>query len=263
MKKSQSGFSLVEVMLTLAIMFVLFVALIGMVQFSLGRQRYESTLNSFKDFLQRQYSEVQNVVIDGEREEVKECNHNNSRVSTMGRTNCYVIGRLLNFRREKDGQRTLVDVYQIVYKEDNANDPQLQFLMSNDFSLTDAYNQDKIKGFHGYKVDEYAVEWGALLKRPIPNASPEINGNLSVFIFRSPESGAIRTYISDGREFTPTTIGGILSKNNLEKTMDICVISSGSAGTELRSVRINAGSPNASGIEITLPQNLLNGGKCE
>jgi prepilin-type N-terminal cleavage/methylation domain-containing protein len=99
MKKSQSGFSLVEVMLTLAIMFVLFVALIGMVQFSLGRQRYESTLNSFKDFLQRQYSEVQNVVIDGEREEVKECNHNNSRVSTMGRTNCYVIGRLLNFRR--------------------------------------------------------------------------------------------------------------------------------------------------------------------
>lgn len=263
MKKSQSGFSLVEVMLALVIMFVLFVSLIGMVQFSLGRQRYESTLNSLKDFLQRQYSEVQNVVIDGEIEKVKECGQTDTRTTTMGRTGCYVIGRLLNFRRENDSQRTIVDVYQIVYKEDSTNDPKMQFLMSNDFLLSDAYNQDKIKGFHGYKVDEYVVEWGAMLKRPVPNASPEINGNLSVFIFRSPESGAIRTYISDGREFTPTTVGSMLSKANLDKSINMCVISNGSAGTELRSVKIHAGSPNASGIEITLPQDLQDGGKCE
>lgn len=261
MKKS-SGFSLIEVMLTLVIMFVLFVALLGVIQFSLSRQRYEGTLNSLKDFLQRQYSEVQNVVIDGEEEKLRSCSISQDRMTTMGRTNCYVVGRLLNIKRENNDGRTHIEVYQIIYNGDQVDDQEMKFLVSNDFALTDAYNQDKIKAFDGYLVDDYVVEWGAKLERPIPSASPEINDNLSFLIFRSPENGSIRTYVVDGVGARTSNITSMLLRDNLNKSIDMCVIPEGKPGTEYRAIRIHAGASNASGVEITLPNDLPNGGKC-
>ena len=50
MDKNRAGFSLVEVMLVLSIVFVLFVAMVGMVQESINRQRYKDAVVSLKDF---------------------------------------------------------------------------------------------------------------------------------------------------------------------------------------------------------------------
>lgn len=72
---TRAGFTLMEVFLVVTIMFLLFVSMILVIQNSVARQRYEDSLTSFKDFLQRQYDEVQNVVIDdkGLSDFIKEC----------------------------------------------------------------------------------------------------------------------------------------------------------------------------------------------
>lgn len=105
--KNHSGFTLLEVAIVLAITFLIFIAMLGTIQVSVARQRYNDSVTSFQDFLQRQYSEVQNVVIDDGVTRLDGCD------GGRGRSNCYVIGRLLNFEIV-DGY-TSVKVEQIVY----------------------------------------------------------------------------------------------------------------------------------------------------
>lgn len=247
MQKRRAGFSIIEVMLVLAIVFLLFVAMMAVVQASVNRQRYNDTVTSLKEFIQRQYSEVQNVVLDRGINSIRECDADKTRGGNMGRTNCYVVGRLLNFRIEDE--TTMIKVHQIVYFAGDTSEVKTnQQLKFNDFDLKDA----SVKDFqtYGLEVEDYQVEWGAILRTS--GETPSKIEDLSVLIFRSPESGVVRTHVLENRTVQPHNLKDILTESTGNTVVDMCVVPDSSPNTELRAVRINAGATNASGVEIPL-----------
>lgn len=246
------GFSIIEVMLVLSIILVLFVAMMATVHISISRQSYEDSLTSFRDFLQRQYSEVQNVTLDeGVSNHIKECDSDDVRGKNRGRTDCYVIGRLLKFTNIDD--TSVINVEQIVYNSTNTSSR--DELIYNDFQLGEKGLLGGIKTY-GHQIDRYQVEWTARLYTPKSSGvePQEIDNNLSIFIFRSPESGTVRTYVQQGAEqFEANQLAKMLTEDNLNKGTELCVIPDGSAYTDLRAVRVLPGASTASNIEIPLP----------
>lgn len=239
-KDNLSGFTILEVALVLAITFLIFIAMIGTIQVSISLQRYNDSVVSFQDFIQRQYSEVQNVVVDTGTSRIPGCG------DKRGRSNCYIIGRLLNFNL--DGGYTNVKVEQIVYIADDSTDT-AKGLAYNDFFLTDSVNT--IFNTKGITVDNYSFEWSAKAFRP--DNGRVFNDDLSIFIFRSPETGTIRTHVKTDTKVESNNVKSILTTDSVKKNLDICVIADGPVFTPNKAVRINAGASNASAIEIPVP----------
>ncbi len=247
MTNKKTGFSLIEVMLVLAFVFVLFVAMMMTVHVSINRQRYEDGLTSFRDFLQRQYTEVQNVVMDrGVSSHIKKCDSDDVRGGNRGRTDCYVIGRLLTFYEE--GGATAVKVEQVAYRTRGVTSSKTE-LEYNDFYIGESGITNSIETF-GTEVDTYFLEWAVRLYTPKPEPRL-IRDNLSIFIFRSPETGNVRTYINSTEKVAASDLSSkILADENLFGQVVLCVIPDGEAYSTLRAVKVSAGTANASGIEI-------------
>ena len=248
-KMSKAGFSIIEVSIVLSITFLIFVAMVATVQISISRQRYEDSLSSFKDFLQRQYEEVKNVIIDKQQGSVSGCGNPANRDNERGRTNCYVVGRLLNF--SVSNGNTNIKVEQILYSTNDTSEANK--LEYNDFILKDSSVLASGIITRGVTVDNYTIEWAAKLYRPRPNRNQAIDGNASVIILRSPETGIIRTYISDTHSTNSSDLRSILHASALTKNLDMCVIPSGAFVGQMRAVRLNAGASNGSGVEIMMP----------
>lgn len=256
---TRAGFTLMEVFLVVTIMFLLFVSMILVIQNSVARQRYEDSLTSFKDFLQRQYDEVQNVVIDdkGLSDFIKECDKQTQRGEDMGRTNCYVVGRLLNFNQVAGA--STVKVEQIVYELDGTDDSSANNeLAYNDFILsekdvTGGVASGEIKT-HGRVVDNYHLEWSGKIYTSTGSVdigpNRDIDKNLAVLIFRSPSSGTVRTYVLRGNDIQSNNLKDIFEESSLKGHVDLCVGVDGNPYNKPRAVRIHAGSANASAIEI-------------
>ena len=62
--KTDSGFTIIEAMLFLAVAGALTVAVLAGSGAAINQQRYKDSVNSFKSLLQQQYSEATNVVND-------------------------------------------------------------------------------------------------------------------------------------------------------------------------------------------------------
>lgn len=247
MDKNRAGFSLVEVMLVLSIVFVLFVAMVGMVQESINRQRYKDAVVSLKDFFQRQYNEVQNVALDtGVQSVHSNCDNSTVRGINRGRTNCYVIGRLINLQVEDGASVAKVD--QVVYQADETSEHH-NSLVFNDFNLKEANIMTANFKTYGTEVDKYPVEWGGRLHLP-GSPSSEILNNVSIFIFRSPETGSVRTHILPTGSASPTNLKNILNDSTLNNNLEMCVEAESGSVLKKRAVRISGGSSNASGVEI-------------
>lgn len=243
--KMHRGFSLIEVMLVLSIVFVLFVAMIGMVQESINRQRYKDAVVSLKDFFQRQYNEVQNVALDSGIKSIHTtCDRDVLRGNNRGRSDCYVVGRLINLQVE-DGV-SVARVNQVVYHAIETSHDALAF---NDFNL----KEDDIiaEGFQTYgdEIEKYSIEWGGRLYRPEAPSSDSLE-NVSVLIFRSPETGAVRTHILPTRSVTPTSLADILNNDTLNNNLEMCVAPESGLSPKRMAVRISGGAANASGVEI-------------
>jgi len=102
----KSGFTILELVLVLAVTAALLVGLLAGTGTAIARQRYNDSVTSFRDFLQRQYSlvaDVQNNSIQvncrrtGSIESGFAISAGGPDTGGRGRSNCLVYGRLLEF----------------------------------------------------------------------------------------------------------------------------------------------------------------------
>lgn len=256
---------MIEVMLAVAIVSVLFVATMLTIQVSISRQRYDDAVQSFKDFLQRQYSEVQNVTLDSGVTNITMCDGASGvrGEHTRGRTDCYVVGRLLNFRFEPEpngGGVTKVRTNQLLYysQDTSANgSPNKGGFRFNDFILDNKDRDLRLAGNETFaikEIEDYSLEWGARLKYP---GETDYIRDATVLIFRSPDTGSIRTHLLKNYQTSVNTadMQRIFSNSTLDGQMDMCIKADFDPRGPWRSVRISAGSANASGVELPVPGN--------
>ncbi|MBQ6510544.1 type II secretion system protein [Candidatus Saccharibacteria bacterium] len=185
---SKSGFTLIEVILFLAISSAVLVAILAGTSRSLAQQRYNDSVQDLFSFLQSQYSGVidtQNIFGVGE-----------NGTGTGGRSDYAIYGKLLVI------QNSTVKVWNVIGKAVDSSE------ISKYSTTDDAIDnlEMKVIGDNDNPVASYVPQWGGTIEQTVDNNPTEV----TVAIIRSPLSGTVYTY----KHNTALSISSTCSKLN-------------------------------------------------
>lgn len=228
------GFTIIEVILFLAVAGVMLSAVIASAGTSLGTQRYRDSVSSLHAYLQDQYFEVSNVR-NQLRTEKLTCasdgtiSFGGSSSQNRGRSNCVIMGRYLTIGSSSN----TIAVYPVVGIKNST-------VYGTDIEVFKGYTLKTIPQL----VENYTVEWGSSM---LDNSNT--SAKFTVLILQSPISGSVRTFIKlDNNSIINAT--ELLNDTALNQSLLICVDDVNTITTGKMGVKINAGATNGSAVEI-------------
>lgn len=207
----KSGFTIIEVMLFLAITGLLVAGIVGTTTESLNSKRYRSGVESFRNLIRSQYEKVYSLTnLTAENDSgdlgsnaIDPCSvmedDSTPRKTYRGTSDCLYVGRFIMLEPNQRGDATKVSVIPVVAKilEPSAY---MGVFESDGFSSIPPENVTDSNGiqaavFTGNKniisIDE--VAWGLSVVEP----NSDTIKSFGIFIFRSPMTGTVSTYIVD------------------------------------------------------------------
>lgn len=236
--QTRSGFTIIEVMLFLAITGALTVAILAGSGAAINRQRYRDSVNTFKGLIQEQYGQIANVVnseienpICNESGDSLAFGDQESQTLSRGMSDCLVVGRFVLV------EPTQVTVHSLIGR------PASDTLLSSDSETLRTY------AFATQSPETYEIGWKAGVVKP----KTDDGATVSILMVRSPRSGSILTYIQDGDQ--TGLIKSMINDDYMEQK-DFCIdpdYDSGGlriAGPRRLAVRINAKASGQSAVEI-------------
>lgn len=232
-----SGFTIIEVMLFLAISATLVMGIMAGASVAINFQRYKDATNSFANYMQGQYDRVANVQND--HSTGLTCSSAGIATSgtpvTLGASlDCYIIGRLLTV--SNSGKKI---TSQVVYsaKDVRTGDDITALAAANLFTSTATASDDT-----------YVPEWSTAIVPP-HLTSPSMDG-WRLLIVRSPTTGTIRTFTT--RDPTLVSLKSIVT-NGATTRADViaCVDSKGLTNVPPTGVLIVKDAAGTSGVKIT------------
>jgi len=218
----KAGFTIIEVMLFLAISGMLFAGIILGTGSSINVQRYRDSVVSLQSILQQQFSDVTNVVNDNAS---VDCGANTD--LNRGQTDCIILGKYITY--------------------DSTNSPSTLNIQTVIGSNPTGPVTDDISAFSQYTLtlkasSMYDLEWGTSIKDK--NNNPM---KFSILMLRSPLSGIVRTFIDIG-PIQPNP-KSLLTTPALGAQAELCVDPNGLTTNKQIEVLINAGASNSAAIE--------------
>lgn len=226
------GFTIIEVMLFLAVTGLLTIGVLVGSGAAIAQQRYRDSVNSLKGFIQEQYNQTSNVVNGEARNPTCRVQGNSlvldgGALQSRGTSECLLLGRYLLVEPKK------VTAYDVIGQPntDEEGTEDIAVLRNYTLTISDVFEEED-------------VAWGATIVRP----RTETGMTTSVLIVRSPLSGSTFTFVGDGSQ-RPSAL--IDAGNMVQK--DFCIDSGGGSVTNQRlAVRINARAAGQSAVEIPL-----------
>lgn len=206
--KSYKAFTIIEVVLVLAIAALLFVGVIGGTSVNIARQRYNDSVQNFAEFMRRVYSEVVNTQNPREDEidRSEPCTilsgvaiGSSDDTTEGGRTNCLIYGKLVTFG--EDAKNSKVYTYDVIgevaihYGNGTQNVDGLGVQEGLYMLSADVITARKVNGNCSFALagnsSSYLPEWDARLETTA-KGHQLFTGTL--LIVRAPSSGAVHTY---------------------------------------------------------------------
>lgn len=226
--KKTTGFTLIEIILFLAVIGMIIAGLLVGVGLSLNRQRYTDATNGAVSYFQNQYSQVANVNNSRPRNLV--CKGNAivddpaDMSSPVGTSDCTIVGRVIQSKVGGAGVMSY-PVYATVDASvlpRNATDTDIQV-------LKDA------KLIAGTTGEDYTPSWSTrFLRESIKDGAGKAiagqtyqNASFTLLIVRMPTSGMIHTYTSSLANATPAAV---VQQSNPSQNLFICVAPDGLLG---------------------------------
>jgi type II secretory pathway pseudopilin PulG len=216
---TERGFTVIEVMLFLAITGGLFAALMVSVNVGVTQQRYLDSVRSYKSLLQNQYSEVLNTrnVEDSAFKCTDKAVIGNSSVprGTRGTSSCVILGRAIQIDENGGGKKITTSS---VIGYDN---------------LSQGSGTDELTTLNGYlpKLSEFdteinEVDWGGHLTTTAIVSGEHEKSTAVILILRSPATGTIRFFTSQTALGGGTDLRTLITPANLSATAVIenCVL---------------------------------------
>jgi prepilin-type N-terminal cleavage/methylation domain-containing protein len=212
----RTGFTIIEVVLVLAISAMLFVALIAGQGNNLARRRYDDSVHSFMEFLQSQFDFAMNIQNFREGE-FRDCTITGSQAlgqadAHRGRSNCAIHGVMLEFgsthcteltRTNRTCREYVRHTYVIggdIRSANNNADGWYSNFMGqdkNELEMLRALNLQRVMPWQDYRL-----EWGSEIEVPAMidgvapvNASGSPQGIGAILIVRMPISNTIRVFV--------------------------------------------------------------------
>lgn len=234
--RSETGFTIVEAMLFLAVSGLLTMGILVGSGVAIGQQRYRDSVNSLKSFVQDQYADVTNVV--NSRNSLWTCDANGTVIEASGSdaqprgtSNCVLLGRYVTV--DTTG-KVLTSANVIGYRTPGAVQAtsDIEELQSNYRLQISPLDQETGE-----------VKWGAQIVQPKTTTPMPF----SLLVLRSPLSGSIVTFAAQGEQ-TPTAL---VAPANVTTQHNLCV--NADVGTfvgQRLAVRIDAHATNQAAISI-------------
>lgn len=230
---TERGFTIIELMLFLAISGALFAALMIGVNINITQQRYRESVVSYSSLLQGQYSEVENTRNDRNNQWVcaddGTVSEQTNGGSSRGTTNCVILGRAVQIL---DGGTTVKTSSVVGHEPGDSTD-------SDTVTLSD-YNPT----INPFDEESSPIDWGSSLVATTPKhpASTAV-----ILILRSPQDGLIRVFTSPGP--LTETLSKLISSSDASAKLTNCVRSDSNV-SPIQSVTINPRIAGPDGVSI-------------
>lgn len=245
--QKQKGFTIIEVILFLAISSLLLTALLVGINTSINQQRYKDSVTSFVGLLQEQYTLTANV--NNQRDSRWACAADAPTVDNVqdnfrGTTDCVIVGRLVQIKDSVHVTTSNIVAY-------NVNEDLMKTSASDVQALTQAMKLVALADTDAASVNEISTKelgWGSTAK--ILNTNGSVGGNggnaVTLAIIRSPVTGTISSYVVN--EATQDWRDKIITQASASRPMIACMVSAGPLAGQQAAVMVAAGSSNAGGV---------------
>jgi len=210
------GFTIIEVMLFLAITGALFAALMIGVNTGVTQQRYLDSVRSYKALLQNEYSEVVNTrnedIEDWKCSGEDGVKQEGSRLPPRGTSRCVILGRAIQITGE--GQK--ITTSSVTGYDTNGTDDD-----QGDIAAIKGYSP-KLGGFDERSTE---LDWSTHLT-PVPPRTGNPVSTALILILRSPSSGLIRVFTSPSSLGNTTDLSPLIDQANASEAAIVknCII---------------------------------------
>ena len=255
------GFTIIEVMLALAIGGLLLGGFFVGSSAAISTQRYSDSVYSLQAEIQAQYSEAENVYSScrggsGCATNVT-CAKSGSSVSITpvaagastprGQTDCVILGRYITTTSNPSTLlvRGVVGVQtSTISSSDDIADLQQHYQIAALGNTDTAQNKSLLALLKG---ESYRTEWGQALKK-----QGGANATYGILILRSPQSGDLYTLITTTPSMSPETLLHDNAATGLATSATLCVDTnaSGVSSRSTMAIKIAANAANPSGVQV-------------
>ncbi|HRJ06664.1 MAG TPA: type II secretion system protein [Candidatus Saccharibacteria bacterium] len=246
--RNQHGFTIIEVMLFIAVSGILAVALLTGWTTMLNTQRYNDSVKTLQSFLQQQYNLVYNV----ENGRSKDFVCSDSSVVTpdassgvdRGQTDCVMMGRYIHIDRGLN-----VRVYAIVGSEPATSDDDDPAI--SDIDSIVSYQPKRTSEALGLTETELKIPWEAIITDSDDGATPQ---SVVIVVIRSPSTGTVHTYTRlTGDDQLPDVVGadGLVAVANEQTDVPLCLDPGAPFSGGQRGVIIKRNASSQSSIQTT------------
>jgi len=241
-KKRQKGFTIIEVILFLAISGMMMAGLLVAVSGGINYERYKDATNSLDDFLKEQYNLVDNV--QNARNVADDGGLIGCKDATVAGTskNCTIIGRYI----ASDADAVSITSWPVIATTDIVE------LLGNSGSGTSSdaalYEDMGLEVLRNVEemTREYDLRWQTAIVAP---GSSEAVRPFRMVLLRSPLSGTISTYIVGGFRETPK-VSEVIAGTAAEKTY-LCVDPRGLASFEQKTgISVSPSGVNSAAVQF-------------
>lgn len=255
MKSSNTnGFTIIEVILFLAITGLLVAGVLASTGGTINSQRYQDSIASLKSTLQMQYTDVTSV--SNVRDPNLRCNSSSdvsiggSTSVPIGQSDCVILGKVIRI----GAAQSSLSIKDVIGYPNTLG----LATATNDIDVFRAYNIKAPGVAEAYWPSKtYDIEWGSSISRVLVPAAetPLVSTNFTILVLKSPVSGMIHTYINSGTAWPDASLSSMINITNfprLNSYVDMCIDSNGliSATRKKMAVRLYASATSASGVEI-------------
>lgn len=254
---NKTGFTMIELLLFLAVTAALAITLMGGMKVSMDIQRYRDSITTLRSYVQTQYNLSTNVV--NTRQDNVRCDPITAVVTTSsgggmlakkGMSDCMVMGRIIS---GDDDVSEVLSANIIGVKKsvpppavDGKNPDELEFYnyASIDHPQSDPSLLDQ---------DNYAINWGSrIVKRG--SLDPM---RFKMAIIRSPTTGMLRTFFADGESSSNMRLNDMIKPAyQLTSPKVLCIANTGISlrgyptGSSMLGIRIGAYATNQAAISL-------------
>jgi type II secretory pathway pseudopilin PulG len=237
--QNRRGFTIIEVMLFLAITGLMIVGVMAGVGGSINRQRYQDATTSVLDFFQGQYNTVDNVYSN--RPAYISCSEGSLEEGieqARGTSDCSIIGRYIT---TSDGRKLmsqpLLAQNDIAAIDTSQEMTEVEYIQALGLARTgDVFNNDN---------DEFTSPWETTLYTD--PESPSTADAFTVVLIKMPNSGLIRAFTIKKAD---ATINEVIEASTSDDFL-VCVNPAGLVASPSYGVKIKPLSVNASGVQPT------------
>ena len=236
MKQRESGFTIIETTLVLAITGLIVAVILVGIGNALNQQRYIDAVNQAVDFVRGQYTVGANTM--NNRPANESCGSGGIRddITPMprGASDCLLVGTIM---RTQGSDGKTVNVYQVVALAD----PDESMMGDDDTTILAAANLSQ-----GGLVQTYKADWDTRFLSP-DSADP---AQFNILVVRTPISGTMRTYSSDS---ATTSIANLINPAVTPQIdRKLCIDQTGffGIGVQPMGILISRDTANTTGVQI-------------